>query len=154
MSIFKKKEKVVEPDITASTSGNEEVDAEAIMRKYDKESNTRIWEDAPKIVIIGVMVAFSVYCLCMTLFSLEQAETRLARFVAGIIIIGYLMYPASKTDARVNHIPWYDIVLMVVGARRGIKSANGKCISDYFLHIGQIESRCKGGTTRTTKGSP
>ena len=116
MSIFKKKEKVVEPDITASTSGNEEVDAEAIMRKYDKESNTRIWEGAPKIVITGVMVAFSVYCLCMTLFSLEQAETRLARFVAGIIIIGYLMYPASKTDARVNHIPWYDIVLMVVGA--------------------------------------
>ena len=116
MSIFKKKEKVVEPDITASASGNEEVDAEAIMRKYDKESNTRIWEGAPKIVITGVMVAFSVYCLCMTLFSLEQAETRLARFVAGIIIIGYLMYPASKTDARVNHIPWYDIVLMVVGA--------------------------------------
>ena len=59
MSIFKKKEKVVEPDITASTSGNEEVDAEAIMRKYDKESNTRIWEGAPKIVITGVMVAFS-----------------------------------------------------------------------------------------------
>ena len=80
MSIFKKKEKVVEPDITASASGNEEVDAEAIMRKYDKESNTRIWEGAPKIVITGVMVAFSVYCLCMTLFSLEQAETRLARF--------------------------------------------------------------------------
>ena len=47
MSIFKKKEKVVEPDITASASGNEEVDAEAIMRKYDKESNTRIWVGAP-----------------------------------------------------------------------------------------------------------
>lgn len=116
MSIFKKKEKVEEPVVSTSASGNEEVDAEAIMRKYDKESNTRIWEGAPKIVITGVMVAFSVYCLCMTLFSLEQAETRLARFVAGIIIIGYLMYPASKTDTRVNHIPWYDIVLMVIGA--------------------------------------
>lgn len=116
MNIFKKKEKAQEPDIVSSTSNGDDVDAEAIMRKYDKESNTRIWEGVPKIVITGIMVAFSIYCICMTLFSLEQAETRLARFVAGIIIIGYLMYPASKTDERVNHISWYDIVLMVAGA--------------------------------------
>ena len=116
MSIFKKKETVVEPDVNASASEGEEVDAEAIMRKYDKESNTRIWEGVPKLVITGVLVAFAVYCLCMTLFSLEQAETRLARFVAGIIIIGYLMYPAKKTEQKVNHIPWYDIILMVAGA--------------------------------------
>lgn len=116
MSIFKKKEKTLDPQDIASASDNEEVDAEAIMRKYDKESNTRIWEGAPKIFITAVMVAFSLYCICMTLFSVEQAETRLARFVACIIIIGYLMYPASKTDTRVNHIPWYDIVLMVAGA--------------------------------------
>ena len=95
MSIFKKKEKVEEPVVSTSASGNEEVDAEAIMRKYDKESNTRIWEGAPKIVITGVMVAFSVYCLCMTLFSLEQAESRLDGFVAASIIIGCLMYPGS-----------------------------------------------------------
>ncbi|MEF2845251.1 MAG: TRAP transporter permease [Eggerthellaceae bacterium] len=115
MKLFKKKETAQEPDIVASDNG-EEIDAEAIMRKYDKESNTRIWEGIPKAVITGVMVLFSVYCLYMTLFSLEQAETRLARFVGCIIIIGYLMYPAKKTEHKVNHIPWYDLVLMVAGA--------------------------------------
>lgn len=84
--------------------------------KYDRESNTRIWEGIPKVIVTAVMIAFSVYCLYMTLFSLEQAETRLARFVAMVIIVGYLMYPSRKTGHRVNHMPWYDIILMVAGA--------------------------------------
>lgn len=93
----------------------ETVDADEVMRKYDKESNTRIWEGVPKIVVTALMVAFSVYCLLMTLLSTEQAEARLARFVAFVIVIGFLMYPARKTNHRVNHIPWYDFILMAVG---------------------------------------
>ena len=37
-------------------------DVNAIMRKYDRESNTRIWEGAPKIVVGVVLAAFSMYC--------------------------------------------------------------------------------------------
>ena len=91
------------------------IDADEVMRKYDKESNTRIWEGIPKIIVTALMVAFSVYCLLMTLLSTEQAEARLARFLAFVIIIGYMMYPARKTNHRVNHIPWYDFVLMLAG---------------------------------------
>lgn len=91
------------------------IDADEVMRKYDKESNTRIWEGIPKIVVTGLMVAFSVYCLLMTLLSTEQAEARLARFLAFVIVIGYMMYPARKTNHKVNNIPWYDIVLMLAG---------------------------------------
>lgn len=91
------------------------IDADEVMRKYDKESNTRIWEGIPKIVVTGLMVAFSVYCLLMTLLSTEQAEARLARFLAFVIVIGYMMYPARKTNHKVNSIPWYDIVLMLAG---------------------------------------
>lgn len=94
----------------------EEVNVDEVMRKYDKESNTRIWEGIPKVVITAVMVVFSVYCLYVTLFSNEQAETRLARFLAFVIVIGFLNYPAKKTGHKVNHIPWYDIVLMILGA--------------------------------------
>ena len=114
MSIFKKKDKAEEADVPTLADG--EVDAEAVMRKYDRESNTRIWEGIPKVIVTAVMIAFSVYCLYMTLFSLEQAETRLARFVAMVIIVGYLMYPSRKTGHKVNHMPWYDIILMVAGA--------------------------------------
>ena len=61
------------------------------------------------------MVAFSVYCLLMTLLSTEQAEARLARFLAFVILIGYMMYPSRKKEHRVNHIPWYDVVLALAG---------------------------------------
>ncbi len=91
------------------------VDADEVMRKYDRESNTRIWEGVPKVIVTVVMIVFSVYCLCMTLLSTEQAEARLARFLAFVIIIGFLTYPARKTGHKVNHIPWYDIVLMILG---------------------------------------
>lgn len=92
-----------------------EIDAEEVMRKYDRESNTRVWEGIPKVVVTVVMIVFSVYCLLMTLLSTEQAEARLARFLAFVIIIGFLIYPSRKTTHKVNHIPWYDIVLMAAG---------------------------------------
>jgi len=113
MNIRKKSD--VKKDETVVPS-NEDVNVDEVMRKYDRESNTRIWQGVPKAVITSVMVLFSVYCLLMTLFSVEQAETRLARFLAFVIVIGYLMYPVKKTGHSPNHIPWYDIVLMVVGA--------------------------------------
>ena len=110
MSIFgtnkldiKKKSEVKKDETVVSSNGD--VDVDEVMRKYDRESNTRIWQGVPKAIITAVMVLFSVYCLCMTLFSVEQAETRLARFLAFVIIIGYLMYPVKKTGHTPNHIP-------------------------------------------------
>ena len=52
----------------------------------------------------------------MTLFSKDMPEIRLTLFVGCIVIIGFLTYPASKHHVKVNYLPWYDIVLMVVGA--------------------------------------
>lgn len=92
-----------------------DINADEVMRKYDKESNTRIWEGIPRYVTIAILVVFSVYCMLMTLLSTEQAEARLARFIGLVIVIGYMMYPANKKHHKVNHIPWYDIVLMVAG---------------------------------------
>ena len=33
-----------------------------------------------------------------------------------IMILGFLTYPASKKHVKVNSLPWYDIVLMILGA--------------------------------------
>ena len=41
---------------------------------------------------------------------------RLTAFLGLIIIMGYLTYPASKKHVHVNRLPWYDIVIMVIGA--------------------------------------
>ena len=117
MKLFKKKVEEV-PAVDAMAAGGDDLaaDLDAVMRKYDRESATRIWEGVPKIVIRVLMAVFSLYCIGMTLFSVELPETKLARFMAFIIILGYLTYPAKKGSMKVNYLPWYDIVLMVLGA--------------------------------------
>ena len=67
---------------------DDETDVEAVMRKYDRESNTRVWEGAPKYIIAAIMSLFSMYCIAMTLLSTELPETKLCRFIAFVIIIG------------------------------------------------------------------
>ena len=47
----------------------QDADLEEIMRKYDKESNTRIWTGIPKIIVSAFLFCFSLYCIYMTLFS-------------------------------------------------------------------------------------
>ena len=100
----------------AAEQADPEANVDEIMRKYDRESATRIWVGKPKVFIGILMAAFSVYCIFMTLFSTELPETKLARFLACVIIIGYLIYPVRKGKVRPNHMPWFDIVIMVVGA--------------------------------------
>ena len=113
MSFFKKHDG--EQDIHTEECGGAE-DVAAVMKKYDKESNVRIWEGRPKQAIRYLMAAFAVYSIVVTLFGRGLREERLANFLAMIVIIGYLNYPASKHHSRVNHIPWYDIVIMLAGA--------------------------------------
>jgi len=108
MTLFKKKNAAVE----AVESDN----LDDIMRKYDKESNTRIWTGFPKIIVSGCLLLFSLYCIYMTLFSTELPETKLSRFLAFVIIAGLLIYPANKKHVRENYLPWYDIALIVAGA--------------------------------------
>ncbi len=91
-------------------------DVEAIMRKYDRESNTRVWEGWQKWVVDAVMAIFSLYCIYSTLTTRAAIEVRLTAFMGCIIVLGFLTYPASKKHVKVNSLPWYDIVLMVLGA--------------------------------------
>ena len=118
MGLFKKK--MPEQEIPAAetehdTSVGTAADVEAVMKKYDRESNTRIWEGTPKLVIRILMAIFAAYCIVDTVFLNTLQEIRLPVFVGMILLIGFLTFPARKGDTRVNHMPWYDIVLLVVG---------------------------------------
>lgn len=93
----------------------EPMDLDSMMKKYDRESNTRVWEGRPKLVITCLLAAFSIFCLYVTLFATWLDELRLSSFMAFILLIGYLVFPARKGIQRVNYIPWYDIVLLVLG---------------------------------------
>ena len=91
-------------------------DVEAMMKKFDRESNVRIWEGTPKRVIRWIMILFSIYCIWTTLFSKAMPEIRLNMFLGLIIIMGYLTYPRKKGSVRVNTLPFYDIILMIAGS--------------------------------------
>jgi len=98
------------------TAGAQEpMDLESVMKKFDRESNTRIWEGKPKIAVTCILAVFSLFCLYVTLFASWLEEFRLTSFVAFIVLLGYIVYPAKKGHQRVNYIPWYDIILMVLG---------------------------------------
>ena len=118
MALFKKhKTEPVPPEDTGAhdTSVGTAADVEAVMKKYDRESNTRVWEGLPKLVIRWLMVAFSAYCIIDTVFLSARQEVRLPMFVGLILLFGFLTFPAKKGDERVNHMPWYDIVLLIAG---------------------------------------
>lgn len=96
----------------------EVVDADAIMQEFDRESNVRVFTGWRKKVITGLMAAFSVYMIFMALVLQNATKhTKLTTFMAFIMFMGYIMFPAYKKQTKkINYVPFYDIILAVVGA--------------------------------------
>ena len=88
---------------------------DAVMKKYDRESNTRIWTGVPAVVVRCIVIAFSIWCIWVTLFATFLEEIRLTSFLGLIILMGFLVYPAKKGETRENYMPWYDILMMIAG---------------------------------------
>ena len=113
------KNKPVDPKLEVQefdTSTGTAADVEAVMRKFDRESNTRIWTGTPKLVVSCILAAFSLFCIYVTLFANFLEQVRMTSFMGLVIIMGFLTFPASKNHVRPNHLPWYDIVIMLAGA--------------------------------------
>ena len=106
MAFFKKK---------TDATQNEPMSVSDVMKKYDRESNTGVWVGAPKMVISCILATFSFFCIYVTFFATWLDEVRLTSFMAFILFIGFLVFPARKGMQRTNYIPWYDIVIMVLG---------------------------------------
>ncbi|MBO5020632.1 MAG: TRAP transporter fused permease subunit [Clostridia bacterium] len=92
------------------------MDLDAVMKKFDRESNTRIWEGTPKIVVNCILAIFSLFCVYVTFFATWPQEIILSSFIGSIVLAGYLLYPIRKGTQKVNSMPWYDMILMVLGS--------------------------------------
>lgn len=92
------------------------MDLDEVMKKYDRESNVRVWEGVPKILVSIVLATFALFCIYVTLFTSWLEEIRLTSFMAFVILIGYLVYPVKKGQQKANSMPWYDWILMVLGS--------------------------------------
>ncbi|SFK62586.1 TRAP transporter, 4TM/12TM fusion protein [Lachnospiraceae bacterium KH1T2] len=105
-----------EKDINISANADAAADVESIMKKYDRESNTRVWTGTPALVVKSITVLFSLWCIYVTLFATFLEEIRLTSFLALIIMMGFLIYPAKKGELKENYMPWYDIIGMILGS--------------------------------------
>jgi len=100
----------------AGDSADMQADVDAIMKKYDRESNVRIWEGTPKLITQGMLAAFSLFLVWMNLVCNWSETKRRPMFLGIVILLVFIVYPATKKGVqKANHIPWYDIVLAVVG---------------------------------------
>ena len=138
------------------------MDLDSVMKKYDRESNVRIWEGGPKIVVTCILAAFSLFCVYVTLFASWLEELRLTSFVAFIILLGYLVFPARKGKQRINYIPWYDWILMILGTASVLYFTfnamsiiqQGSILKWYQILIGIIAILSLAEVARRTVGLP
>lgn len=104
-------------EIQSSMGDVEQVNVDALMAEYDRESNTRHFKGVPKVLVRCILAAFSGYVFYMNLVSVWPEQIRRASFVGLIIFMAFMLYPARKRTAkRVNFVPWYDLILGVAGA--------------------------------------
>ena len=106
MALFKKK---------AAPKIEEPMDLDAVMKKYDRESNTRVWEGKPRLVVNILLALFSLFVIYVTLWTSWLEEIRLTSFMACIVFVGFLVFPVKKGTQKANTMPWYDIVAMALG---------------------------------------
>ncbi|MBO7709466.1 MAG: TRAP transporter permease [Lachnospiraceae bacterium] len=128
---------------TAGAAAGSAADVEEIMKKYDRESNTRPWEGVPAIVIKVLLAAFSVFMIYMNLFTVWDERIRRPLFLGIVVIFVFVLFPARKSSVKpqkVNYIPWYDIILAAAGAFSFFYFvANNKTIINHATHITTLE---------------
>ncbi len=100
-------------DLNINAPSQENLDE--VMKKYDRESNIRIWTGKPAIAVKALLIGFSLFCIWVTLFATFLEEIRLTSFMGLIVLLGFLYYPANKNNNKENHMPWYDILGMILG---------------------------------------
>ena len=91
-------------------------DVEAVMKKYDRESNTRVWTGWRQLVIHYLMAIFAIYCIIDAMFLTTIQEVRYSVFMGCIMVLGFLTFPIKKGVEKPDLMPWYDIIIMVLGA--------------------------------------
>lgn len=116
MQLFKKKATSFD-DLTldVATEGMTEeqiaaLNAEAVLRKYDKESSYR--NKLPKkleLFVGGILVAFSLFQLYTSIFTIQERQLRPIH-LGFVMLLVFLLYPARPKLSR-GRIEWYDWIL-------------------------------------------
>ena len=108
-------EELIAKDDFGETVEEIEANATAVLEKYDREANVRVYKGVTRRIVRLLFVLFSLYSVFLLFYPGEIRMER-ASFVGMIVLLVYLNFPISRRQPKkVNFIPWYDIVLMGLG---------------------------------------
>ena len=122
-------------------------DVDAIMKKYDRESNTRVWEGTPRKILRVLTALFGIFLIVMNMWIKMDERARRPLFLGLVIILVFIYYPIKKGSQKANYMPWDDIVMAAVGAfcflfyplnLEKIVSAGTRIQKTFVVQIGSI----------------
>lgn len=88
-----------------------------IMAKYDRESATRIFSGNKALLIKCLLIAFTLFAVSINTFIRLNAQVHRSVFIACILFLAFLLYPARKNAPKnTNKVPWYDLLLAVASS--------------------------------------
>ena len=102
--------------VPAAPESSVQADVDEIMKKYDRESNIRIWQGVPKQIVHYALAAFALYLMWVNLFSTASETVRRPMFLGLVILFVFVCFPMRRGAQKVNYIPWYDVILGLVGS--------------------------------------
>ena len=107
-----------------------------IMKKYDRESATRVFAGKKATAMRWLLIAFTVFAVYINTFGRLSVQVHRSAFIAAVLFLAYLLYPARKNAPRnANKVPWYELVLACLSAASFLyMSLNFK---ELVTHAGQ-----------------
>ncbi len=92
----------------------EEIDVDALMSEFDKESAFRRLSGKQNLIVSIIAVMFTLFQLYTSIFGVLPAQIQRTVHLSFILVLVYLMYPASSKGDK-SRFKALDIVLAVVG---------------------------------------
>ncbi|MBP3437183.1 MAG: TRAP transporter fused permease subunit [Clostridia bacterium] len=87
--------------------------AEEIMKAVDRESNTRAFTGIRALVLKYAKLLGAIFMISLSLVLNLQTEIAKPIFMGMILMFTFFTFPAYKKQSKlVNHVPWYDYVLI------------------------------------------
>lgn len=78
-----------------------EVDVQAVLAEFDRESNTRHFSGVPKKIVRYALAAFALFVFYMNLISTWPEQIRRSAFLGLMVLFAFIMYPAQIGRAHV-----------------------------------------------------
>lgn len=104
--------------VTAENEYEMESADEAAIRaakELDRESNVREFTGNRGKLVAGLLIIYAIYALLINTLINLPIQIHRASFIGVSVIMCFILFPAKKSQRTLGRVPWYDLLLGVVG---------------------------------------